>query len=99
MEVKDCPGMQIQQVFRCGIGKVNQVYYKHLPVGGIQVPEGLHVTARTAAELQRMKDARLNKRNSERRLSMLIHTYAHVLLSHFTKHVESPFEFRRKLRL
>lgn len=88
--------MEVQEVFRCGVGKVQQLFFKHRPVGGMQVPEQLYDTAKTAAELQRMADDRLGKRTKERRLGMLIHTYAHVLVSHFTKHVKIPFEYKRK---
>lgn len=89
----------MQDVFRCGVGRVTQLYYRTIPVGGIQVPDELRATAAAAADLQRMKDERLNTRDKERRLAMLIHTYAHTLANHFTKHAQSPFEYRRKFVL
>lgn len=88
--------MEVRDVFRCGVGKVRQLFCRYKPTGGIQVPDELCNTAKAAAGLQQMADERLNKRTNERKLAMLIHTYAHVLVSHFTKHIQIPFEYKRK---
>lgn len=96
--VDGLPGLEIQQVQRLGVGKVDQVYFQYIPPGGIKLSEHLLAKARTAGDLQTAKDQRFKTRNEEQCLGVLIHTYAHVLASSFVEKANAPFEYRRKLQ-
>lgn len=97
--IDEYPGLEIQRVQRLGVGKVDQVYYRYKPPGGISIPDELIATARVAANLQKQKDERSKVRNEQQSLAVVMHTFAHVLVISFVKKAKSPYEFRRELIL
>lgn len=95
--MEDCTGLVVRPVTRMGVGRVNQVYFKHLPPGGIAVSDKALERAVFSSEAQLLKDERSNfsKRTRQQSLGVAIHTFGHELVQEFLGRVSTPNEYKR----